>query len=420
MKVVVLGGSAQSTPALFEYLASRSDIPKLDVHLVGRDPIHLAAVARASRMMSDRGDVSIAVSGMQDCRRALESAEVVLIQIRFGGYSGRHFDESFPLSYGMCGDESVGLGGLAAGWRAWPGLAPLLNLTRSVCPGALVVIFSSPVSLLVRIARSVFPDLRSYGLCELPWVTLQHIAATVGGPVEALDFDYIGVNHIGWFYRLAHGRTDLLAAYSLEQDRVGIFPSGVLCRDISAAPTKYLRLHYDYKSALHHQFSSSQSRAQVLERISQENYKTFLYDETHDIRRALRRRPSPWYAEAVGPFLLGLAGADEPESFFLSCQNGALYDQFESQDCLEVPHVVRGRAIIPRKPVCRPPTQILRTLAAFVEYERRAARAILNRDTEMLGDALSIHPWVGKRADIANIVAEITSASAIEERVATI
>ena len=49
MKVVILGGSAQSTPALFDYLAG-SGIPcALEVILAGRDKNRLESVARAAK-----------------------------------------------------------------------------------------------------------------------------------------------------------------------------------------------------------------------------------------------------------------------------------------------------------------------------------------------------------------------------------
>src|ERR1051325_9460498 len=149
MKVVTLGGSAQSTPALFAYLSGVKDLPPIHISLLGRNKTNLASVVRAAKLLINATPIGVDYSGIQprELDAALDGADVVLLQVRVGGYAGRDFDETFPLKYGVCGDEGLGPGGLSAGWRAWPEIRLLLNRISAVAPNALVVILSSPVGI---------------------------------------------------------------------------------------------------------------------------------------------------------------------------------------------------------------------------------------------------------------------------------
>src|SRR4051812_811323 len=88
---------------------------------------------------------------------ALAGSHAVLIQIRPGGYAGRQFDETFPLSRGVPGDEGLGPGGLSAAWRGWPVIREVLACVRAVAPNACTILLTSPGSLLIRLAAGEFP-----------------------------------------------------------------------------------------------------------------------------------------------------------------------------------------------------------------------------------------------------------------------
>src|SRR5262249_4005758 len=135
-----------------------------------------------------------------DWRQCLAGADIVIVQVRVGGYDARRYDETFPLDFDLCGDEGLGAGGLAAAWRTWPVLRDILHEARSICPAAAILLVTSPVSLLVRIAHSAFPEIDIAGICELPFTTLCGIAHREGARWDELEWDYLGINHIGWLY----------------------------------------------------------------------------------------------------------------------------------------------------------------------------------------------------------------------------
>jgi 6-phospho-beta-glucosidase len=345
---------------------------------------------------------------------ALRGADLVLVQVRFGGYQGRQFDETFPLSYGLCGDEGLGPGGLSAAWRAWPAMQNLLKTVASVCPNATILMLSSPVGVFVGAVRHMFPALRIYGICELPWTTLQDVSALLHANPIGTDFDYLGVNHVGWFYRIEFEGRDLLQEYKNQDPPSERWPSSRLVASCGGLPTKYLRLHYDRQQVLEEQRERRVSRAEVLEAISLESYRAFRSGGKRTILTALERRPAPWYDHAVVPFLLSLAGVPIAIPYFLTGPGWLTGTAFDSQDVLEVPIGVSLGEFHPKSCRKAPPSHILDTIKAFVAYERKATCAVVEQDGRQMQNALEIHPWIDKSELAAALTAQITAQPQIE------
>ncbi len=139
-KIVVLGGSGVATPALVSALA---EIPgrqhPLRLVLVGRSLEKLEKVTGVARLMlsTDSGvDPLLTVERETEPEVALEGADLVLNQIRVGGLEARVFDESFPHSFGLPGEETVGPGGFANASRTIPVVLEYVRLCEHVCPDA--------------------------------------------------------------------------------------------------------------------------------------------------------------------------------------------------------------------------------------------------------------------------------------------
>jgi len=410
MKVAVLGGSSAGTPELFRCLGSISELPPLEIWLVGRCSEHLLAVSRAARLLL--GDAPVVLHSCSfaphELRAALDGADVVLVQIRVGGHDGRHFDETFPVIYGLCGDEGLGPGGLSAGWRGWPTVRRLLETVSSVCPNAFVLMLSAPLGILVGAAQREFPSLEVVGICELPWTTLLHIAESQEVDVREIDFDYIGLNHLGWFYRIQTGTRDLLLEYSSGPRSLLCWPPPKMVADCRAYPTKYQRLHYYSAEIIAEQKRQARSRAQELEFISNKCYQAFACGNEATIIQALEQRSMPWYEHAVVPLLVSLAGRGESGPYFLTGRTNA---QFGFQGMWEVPVSIVDRRFCLHPPRSGPPEGLVEMFRAFVTYETQAISAVTSQDPAQVGQALAVHPWVATE-EVADLLAKtITSQS---------
>jgi len=413
MKVVILGGSAQSTPALFDYLAG-SDIPcALEVILAGRDKNRLESVARAAKLLSDNAPINISHTIIQSLEfaRALENADVVLLQIRVGGYKGRAYDETFPLQYGVCGDEGLGPGGLAAAWRAWPEIEPILSQVYGAAPEALLVIMSAPLGILVTAAARRFSHQPVVGICELPWTTLKNVCHSLGENPEQACFDYCGVNHLGWFHHIQANSRDLISEYASARQLSDEFPSGKLIAECSGVPLKYLKLHYQSEEVIRQQKSANLPRAGTLDELSREAYPVFRSGTRAEISATLERRAAPWYSHAVGPFLLALMGKAAKTTFFLSAPNESFHPGLAPDDVLEMPYTVEDGRLKRRLCNRAVPEPIQKMTEAFVAFEKEAARALMARDSCGIKQALALHPWTRELNNLEEMVTDITRPS---------
>jgi 6-phospho-beta-glucosidase len=405
MIVTILGGSAFSTPSLINWLASQElsrsagtgrrflspalqQVPDITFRLAGRTSEHLAAVARASRLLAKRTPIVIEQFERYAWDEALQDADIVLIQVRVGGFAAREFDETFPLSYGIPGDEGLGPGGLSAALRNWPVVRDILYRVRRHAPRSLPILLTSPGSLLARLAALHFADFPVYSICELPFTTLDEICRASFKETCQVDFSYAGVNHLGWLYRVSYRGDDLIETYREQHRQSWFYP---LMREYGAVPLKYFQLH------LHSQrVTASQSRARQLATVQQHAFSIFHTGDAKEIRQALHVRRTPWYTEAVGPLLLQL---DRP--FFLSTSD------FEGNVSERAYSFQNGK--FHPLPNMDPPEEIRQLNTRYIHYEEQAAFSLQEPDEKKLAVALTIHPWISRKSDALGLAGTLWS-----------
>jgi 6-phospho-beta-glucosidase len=406
VKISIIGGSSFSTPCLLRFLDQANDGSRMEVVLASRSRKKLDAVTRATRLLTPKG-ISIRAQEIADntWHQILDGADCVLIQIRVGGFEGRLYDETFPHKYGLCGDEGLGAGGLSAGWRNWPAVSRILDSVAKFSPSALVVMITSPLSILVR-AAIASTDLNVIGICELPWTTLQNLRRIVRPPTGELQADYFGVNHLGWFFNIRSRSDNLIDDLA---DRTGniLFPSSTFVRTHRCVPTTYLRLHYEAARVLQEQLSQEAPRARSLLKLRDQAYRIYESGEARDVVSALEGRPSPWYPHAIGPLLMALAGKQTEIPFFLSTPHSSYSLLPEPSDIVETAHYCVGGKLSQLPLAGPPPAHVIENLLPLVRFERMATEAIMRRECRLLVEALSWHPWMQENIHLESIAEEI-------------
>lgn len=382
--IAVLGGSAPSTPTLAQAL-SRSASRPVTLRLVGRNPQHLRAVTRACAILCEGSRVSVAACDVDRWRDAISGADIALIQVRQGGYAGRAFDERFPRTAGVPGDEGLGPGGLSAAYRTWPVLRHWLAELSSHAPYCRIILVTSPGGLLVRLAHAEFPRLTVVHPCELPFLTLQELCASCEVPWEDASFDYVGHNHMGWFLRLKSGGTDVLARY--RASGIATFPSSRLVSELGGFPLKYLRLHYEPLEVLREQAGALQARGDELVGIGERAHRVFAQGDLAAIQAAMSTRPARWHEGAVVPLIRAWMGDDIRVPLFLTRSDGAA--QLEERH-----HVARQGRVEAVVAQSRVPPAMRAFMDRITRYEGLATIAIQNGSEADLEMALKEHPWV--------------------------
>jgi len=159
----------------------------------------------------------------------VDGVDAVVLLVRIGGLAARAHDETFPERFGLVGDEGLGAGGLANGYRSAPVIAEMAATFRQHCPRAFIANLVAPLGLTTRVLCAA--GLSAVGVCELPAVTLDDLCGDAGAEAQ---FEYAGFNHLGWFWNVRAGDRQLLP----EAVRRGTVDA-LTFADMGAAPLRY-------------------------------------------------------------------------------------------------------------------------------------------------------------------------------------
>jgi 6-phospho-beta-glucosidase len=388
--VAVLGGSSAFMPALARALADRArDLPRLEIRLHGRNYGRTQIIADFCRRYATARDVDHRYRAARSIEDAATDAALAVNVIRAGGFAGRLHDESFPLEFGLPGDETIGPGGLASALRAVPVVLDAAERVRRTAPGAVFINMSNPMGILLA-ALGGIDGLETFGLCELPQVTLERALAILEAPAGELEIEYAGLNHQGFFTRIAASGRDLLPEVFDAIERRGaadFFKIDVeVMRRIGALPLPYLRLlfHTDREVAAQR---ARPSRAAELARLARRLEARYVADRAGTLPEELEQRSTPWFERALVPALVELLGRRKGEEIYVSERNGAHIGD------LPPGAIVEKRKVggVARAVACVPPA-VRDLLARLAEFERLAAAAAVDPSTGAVIAALRAHP----------------------------
>jgi 6-phospho-beta-glucosidase len=390
MRLVVLGGSGSSTPELFDALADwPGDIdrrPALDVVLVGRTADKLEVVAAACRARIGAGP-SLTVSGETDRRRALAAADVVLNQVRIGGYAARAFDESFPWQAGIPGEETMGPGGFANAVRTVPALRSTWWDIAEVAPHSLVINLTNPAGIVQAAALAEHPELNVVSVCDSPMPILDRVTERLGRDRAGVWSRYLGMNHLGWWVPEDCDGPELLdelADLATGNDLLDVRLQGAI-----AAPYVRYYLHADRILAGQ---QGKPTRAQTLQQLEASLLAGYRADPGAELPR---RGAVVWYRMAVLSYLDAWIHGTAEVPVLAGILNGTRLPSLPPEVVVELPHRAFGPADLrPMEPAMLPPLPAA-MLQAHAAYESLAVRALApGADAEAGVRALAANPMV--------------------------
>ncbi|MEO0588211.1 MAG: alpha-glucosidase/alpha-galactosidase [Planctomycetota bacterium] len=173
------------------------------------------------RMIRDSGRTGWSVSSTADRREALPGSDYAVCCVEVNGLACVEHDNDIPLKYGVdqCIGDTLGPGGLFKGLRTVPVFLDILRDMRELCPGALMLNYTNPMSMMVLAAGRAVPEVPVVGLCHSVQGTSHLLAEYAGVPYEEMRWECAGINHLAWFTRLEHDGKDLYESMLFEKFR---------------------------------------------------------------------------------------------------------------------------------------------------------------------------------------------------------
>ncbi|ATR18987.1 Alpha-galactosidase (plasmid) [Roseomonas mucosa] len=204
-KIAMIGaGSVVFVKNLLTDILSLPSMKECEIALHDIDPERLETAGMMARWTSGQFAAGAAVTEHADRRRCLEGADFVINMVQIGMHQATLLDFDIPRRYGLKQTiaDTVGIGGIFRGLRTIPFMMDLVRDMRAVCPGALLLNYTNPMSILTWAVYRAFPEQQVVGLCHNVQHTARDLASYLGVDRSRLSYDCAGINHMTWFLRL--------------------------------------------------------------------------------------------------------------------------------------------------------------------------------------------------------------------------
>jgi alpha-galactosidase len=205
LKIAFIGaGSVVFTKNLLTDTLGFPELRGTTIALHDIDPERLETAGMMARWTSDRLGAGAKVEEHLDRRRALDGADFVVNMVQIGMHKATLLDFEIPKKYGLKQTiaDSMGIGGIFRGLRTIPFVLDLAAEMADLCPRALLLNYTNPMSILMEALYTARPEVKSVGLCHSVPYTAREIASYVGVEHEELLYECAGINHIAWMTRL--------------------------------------------------------------------------------------------------------------------------------------------------------------------------------------------------------------------------
>ncbi|HEV2092225.1 MAG TPA: hypothetical protein VGR18_03560, partial [Rubrobacter sp.] len=210
-RVAFIGaGSVVFTKNLMTDILSFPELRGTRIALHDIDPGRLETAGMMARWTSEQLEADAKVEEHLDRRAALDGADFVVNMVQIGMHEATLLDFEIPKKYGLKQTiaDSMSIGGIFRGLRTIPFMLDLAREMEELCPGAILLNYTNPMSMLTWAVYKARPKVPVVGLCHNVPYTVREIASYIGVPHEELAYNGAGINHIVWLTRLEHGGED--------------------------------------------------------------------------------------------------------------------------------------------------------------------------------------------------------------------
>jgi alpha-galactosidase len=403
IRVAILG--AGSTVFARQLMADLLCTPGLDegtFALVDLDAQRLELAQRIGWKLVERSGRDWTIEATTNRLQVLTGCDYVINTIEVAGLRNVRPDYEIPLKYGVdqCIGDTLGPGGIFKMLRTGPSWLDILHDVECLCPSAVVMNYTNPMSALTLLALQA-TQLQVIGLCHSVQGTSRQLASYLDVPYEELTFRCAGINHLAWFTELSHQGEDMLPRLHQAAHDPEIY---------EADPVRFeILLHFGaFVTESSGHFSEYvpyfRKRPDLLERYTRPGYRgesgfyannwpRWRTEADEVIRAQLEgrseihlRRSSEYASVIVEAIEMG-----QPSVIYGNVLNQGLVDNLPAAGCVEVPVLVDATGLHPVRFGPLPP-QLAALNAAHMYVHELMVQSVLERDRSAALRALMLDP----------------------------
>lgn len=211
IKITMMGAGSMFTPRLVNDILLIGGTQGGEIALVDIDPVRLRLMKRLiEKLVVLRKATNWKVTANTNRKAVLKGTDYLVSCIEVSGLECVRHDNDIPAKYGVnqCIGDTIGPGGLFKALRTIPVWLDILKDAERLCPQAIVLNYTNPMSMLC-LAAGRTSSMQVVGLCHSVQGTSELLAKRAGVPVREMTWECAGINHLAWFVKLEHNGKDL-------------------------------------------------------------------------------------------------------------------------------------------------------------------------------------------------------------------
>ncbi len=388
-------GSVVFTKNLLTDILSFPELHGATIALHDIGPERLETAGMMARWTSKQLDAGAQVEEHLDRRAALEGADFVINAVQIGMHESTLLDFEIPRKYGLKQTiaDTLSVGGIFRGLRTIPFMQELASDMREVCPEALLLNYTNPMSMLMWATYESHPEVRSVGLCHSVQFTAREIASYIGVPLEKLIYECFGINHIAWMTRLEVDGEDMYPRLFEAMENPEIYAKDKvrfeLMRTLGYFVTESSEHNAEYTPYfLRRDDLIEQHDVPVDEYIRRSEDNLEKYAETR--RRLLAGESFPMKRSVeYGSLIIHSQVTGDQRLIWGNVRNTGLVTNLPENCCVEVPVVVDKSGLRPCHVGALPP-QLAATCLPHVSVQELVVRAALEGNRDYVHHAVAL------------------------------
>lgn len=178
--------------------------------LVDIDAERLDLERQIAERLVERSGKRWSVRASTQRRDVLAGSDFIINSIEVAGLANVRHDFDIPMKYGVnqCIGDTIGPGGIFKALRTRLTWLDILHDAERLCPQALVLNYTNPMSILT-FAALIGTTMRTVGLCHSVQGTSEQLAGYLNVPHEELEWRCAGIDHNAWFTVLRYHGQDM-------------------------------------------------------------------------------------------------------------------------------------------------------------------------------------------------------------------
>jgi alpha-galactosidase len=413
-RIVVIGaGSVEFTRNIVADLCSFEELHGgLTLALNDIDEERLAYAGRAAESIVRRTGAGYPVEAHAERRRALDGADYAINEIQVGGYRATLTDFEIPRKYGLRQTiaDTIGIGGICRGLRTIPVMVGIGNDMAELCPDALLLNYTNPMSMVPWGVYAGTPFTNVVGVCHSVRDTHDFLARTVGIPEDQIAFRTAGLNHQAFVLEFRDRSTGqdlyprLLEIVEADPEGLGRRVRVEIFRRFGYFPTESSEHSSEYVPwFLSHDDQVERFRCEIDEYVRRSDDNLLEWESTKarlDASEELDVEPTSELAsEIIRSLETGAA-----REVYTNVRNNGLIEDLPHDACVEVPALVDKNGVQPTR-IGRLPLQCLALNRTFVNVVELTVRAALEGRRDLVYAAALLDPNTAATLTTGQIVA---------------